>query len=134
MRKLELLTPCDFTPEYGTPTRDPNVLLCKGCGHTVRDLSAMTEAEALAFLERRRPDECVQFRTDASERVRFADGTGSLIGRIARNARPMIAVASLALAACGDGQGLAPNHPSLSSRVRGASNDAAPVPDAAPAP
>lgn len=79
MRKLELFNPCDFTPEYGVPTADPDVLLCRGCGHTVRDLSAMTEAEALAFLERRRPDECVQFRTDASERVRFADGTGSLI-------------------------------------------------------
>ena len=133
MRKLELFNPCDFTPEYGVPTSDPDVLLCRGCGHTVRDLSAMTEAEALAFLERRRPDECVQFRTDASERVRFADGTGSLIGRVARNARPMIAVASLALAACGDGQGVAPHHPSP-SRVRASNNDAAPMPDAAPVP
>ena len=133
MRKLELLNPCDFTPEYGAPTPDPNVLLCRGCGHTVRDLSAMTEAEALAFLERRRPDECVQFRTDASERVRFADGTGSLIGRIARDARPMIAVASLALAACGDGQRVAPSHPSLSELLE-SSNNAAPAPDAAPVP
>lgn len=117
MRQLELMGPCDFTPEDGSPTQQPHVLLCRGCGHTVRDLSAMNEADALAFLDRRRPEECVQFRTDAHHRVRFADGTGSLLGRLARDAKPMIAVATLALAACGEGQTMAPNHPSSSPIV-----------------
>lgn len=100
MRKLELVQPCDFTPAYGAPTALPHVLTCVGCGHTVHDLSSMTEAEALAFLDARAPGQCMRFKT-IDERVLFRDGVGSVLGRLAENARPMIAVATLALAACG---------------------------------
>lgn len=103
VRKLELIQPCDFTPAWGAATGEPGVLRCVGCGHTVRDLSRLTEADALAFLERRGPSDCVRFRVDADERVLLADGPSSIIGRVARDARPMLAVAAMALAACTPG-------------------------------
>jgi hypothetical protein len=100
MRSLEILQPCDFTARDGTPTGAPGVMRCRGCGNTVTDLAALSEEEALAFLARRAPRECVRFSVTASSRVIFADGVGSLMARISERARPMISVASLALSAC----------------------------------
>ncbi len=100
MRKLELVQPCDFVPAYGDETPDPRVMRCRACGHSVRNLSEMTEADALSFLERRRPGECVRFQFDAEDhRIVFSDGAGSLAWRLAKGARPIIAIASL-LAGC----------------------------------
>jgi hypothetical protein len=100
MRSLEILQPCDFTMRDGTPTGAPGVMRCRGCGHTVTDLAALSEAEALAFLARRAPRDCVRFSVTADRRVIFADGVGALMARISARARPMISVASLALSAC----------------------------------
>jgi len=100
MRALEILRPCDFKTSDGEPTGALGVLRCRGCGHTVTDLVTLTEADALAFFARRAPRDCVRFRVNAEGRVRFADGVGSLIARIAEHAAPMLSVASLALSAC----------------------------------
>src|SRR5690349_10211445 len=108
MRKLEIRQPCDFDPSQGEPTEDAAITRCPGCGHTVHDLSAMTAERALAFLDARRPGQCVTFARDAEERVVFADGPGALVGRLASDARPMLVVATLLLAACHRPEGGAP--------------------------
>jgi len=100
LRKLELIQPCDFQPADGEATDDPLVHACRACGHTVRSLSEMKAVDALAFLDRRQPGECVRFRVDERERILFADGPSTVVGRLARGARPMISAASIALAAC----------------------------------
>lgn len=100
-RLLELIQPCDFQLRSGVPTDRPGILRCRGCNSDVHDLSAMTSAEASQFLAQRRPDQCVRFSVDEHDRIQLADGPSGLVGRIARDARPMISVASLLLAACG---------------------------------
>lgn len=108
MRKLELVQPCDFVPAHGDATSDPLVSRCRACGHTVRNLSEMTEADARSFLERKRPGECVRFKFEADDgRIVFSDGVGALAWRLAKGARPMIVMASL-LAACETSQKNAP--------------------------
>ncbi len=100
-RKLELIQPCDFELRAGVPTERPGVLRCRGCARDVHDLSAMAAADALEFLSRRRPEQCVRFLSDEDGQIHFADGPTGFIGRVARDARPMISVASLLLAGCG---------------------------------
>lgn len=103
MRLLEILQPCDFTMAQGRATGRPGEALCRGCGHVVRDLSAMTAVSARAFLATRGPNECVLFETDERNEIQFANGPDGLFGGLAKNARPLISAASLALMACGDG-------------------------------
>jgi hypothetical protein len=100
MRTLEIHQPCDFDPSSGEPTGEAAATRCQGCGSTVHDLSAMTAGEATAFLDARKPGQCVTFVWGGDERIVFSDGPGSVIGRIAKDARPMVVVASLLLAAC----------------------------------
>ncbi|NUP06343.1 MAG: hypothetical protein HOW73_09830 [Polyangiaceae bacterium] len=101
VRKLEIWQPCDFDAALAQPAATPGAVHCRGCGHDVYDLSRMTRAEATAFLDNRQPDHCVFFEHDAEGQIVFADGTAGVIGRLARDARPMIAVATMLLAACG---------------------------------
>jgi hypothetical protein len=101
-RKLEIVQPCDFDATTAPPSATAGAVHCRGCGHDVFDLTRMTRAEAIAFLDHRQPNHCVFFENDEDDRIVFADGVGDVIGRVARDARPMIAVAAL-LAACGSG-------------------------------
>lgn len=98
MRRLELIQPCDFRIDDGARSAR-----CEGCGHEVVNLSAMNAVEALETLARRARAECVHFELDGSDRVVFADGPRDLVGAIAKDARPLVTVASMILAACSGG-------------------------------
>ncbi|MFO0551028.1 MAG: hypothetical protein U0271_21745 [Polyangiaceae bacterium] len=126
-RRLEILQPCDFDARSAEPSATPGAVFCRGCGHDVFDLSKMSRAEALAFFDSGQPDYCVFFESDANDRIIFKDGVGDIVGRLAHDARPMITVASLLLAACGSAETEDGPAGPADSVVPSASASAAPV-------
>jgi hypothetical protein len=128
MRILEIQGPCDFDLADGEATADPAAKRCGACRHTVHDLSSMTAREGIAFLDARRPGQCVSFERGEDERIVFADGPGEVVGRLAKDARPMVLVASLLLAACDRGDRV---DPQPEEPPRGEATTIAPAPSAA---
>jgi hypothetical protein len=128
MRILEIQGPCDFDLADGEATADPAARRCGACNRSVHDLSSMTAREGIAFLDARRPGQCVSFERGEDERIVFADGPGEVVGRLAKDARPMVLVASLLLAACdrGNRAEARPEEP-----PRGEATTIAPAPSAA---
>lgn len=63
----------------------------------------MTAEEAIAFLDARKPGQCLSFVRGEDDRIVFTNGPGPVVGRVAKDARPMLVVATLLLAACDKG-------------------------------
>lgn len=91
---LRVASPC--SADWRKMTGDSRVRMCAECNKNVYDISAMTEAEALALL-RRESGACVRFYKRADGRVMTSDCPVGVVDR--RKRLRILAVASVPLVA-----------------------------------